>query len=62
MITTTSYPTTKSELVRSIQRSTVDKIKVFEPYLEHDKKEFDTTVRALRNGTGDVCVIILRSK
>jgi hypothetical protein len=62
MISTAIYPRTKSDLIRAMQRMQIDRIEVVEPYGEDRRADIDTALRELNRGSGDVTVIILRSK
>jgi hypothetical protein len=60
MISTRTFPKTKSELIQAIQKANLDKFAIIEPY--KDKKSLDSILRDYRRNKGDVCVIVLRSK
>lgn len=60
MISTRTYPKTKSELIRAIQKTNLDKFAVIEPI--EDKKSLDKVLRDYQRKKGDVSVIVLRSK
>ena len=60
MISTRTYPKTKSELIRAIQKTNLDKFAVIEPY--EDKKSLDNILRDYQRNKGNVSVIVLRSK
>ena len=62
MISTAIYPRTKSDLIRAMQRMQIDRIEVVEPYGEERRADIDTALRELNRGSGDVTVIILRSR
>jgi hypothetical protein len=62
MISKAIYPRTKSDLIRAMQRMQIDKMEVVEPYGEDRRAEIDTALRELNRGSGDVTVIILRSR
>ena len=62
MISTSIYPRTKSDLIRAMQRMQIDRIEVVEPYGEDRRADIDIALRELNRGTGDVTVIILRSR
>ena len=60
MISTRTYPKTKSELIQAIQKVQLDKFTIVEPYA--DKKSLDSILREYQRTKGDVSVIVLRSK
>jgi hypothetical protein len=60
MISTRTYPKTKSELIQAIQKLHLDKFTIVEPF--EDKKTLDNILRDYQRNKGDVCVIVLRSK
>ena len=62
MISTAIYPRTKSDLIRAIQRLQIDRIEIVEPYGEDRRADIDTALRELNRGSGDVTVIVLRSR
>lgn len=62
MISTAIYPRTKSDLIRAMQRMQIDRIEVVEPYGADRRADIDTALRELNRGSGDVTVIILRSR
>lgn len=62
MISEAVYPKSKSDLIRALQRMQIDKIEVVEPYAADRRADLDATLRELTRGTGDVTVIVLRSR
>ena len=60
MISTRTYPKTKSELIRAIQKVHLDKFTIVEPFV--DKKSLDKVLRDYKRNKGDVSIIVLRSK
>ena len=60
MISTRTYPKTKSELIQAIQKVHLDKFTIIEPF--EDKKSLDKILRDYKRSKGDVSVIVLRSK
>jgi len=62
MISTAIYPRTKSDLIRALQRMQVDKVAVVEPYGEDRRQDLEIALRDLGRGTGDVTVIVIRSR
>jgi len=60
MISTRTYPKTKSELIQAIQKVQLDKFTIIEPI--EDKKSLDKILRDYQRNKGDVSVIVLRSK
>ena len=60
MISTRTYPKTKSELIQAIQKVQLDKFTIVEPF--EDKKSLDNILRDYQRTKGDVSVIVLRSK
>lgn len=62
MISQAIYPRTKSDLIRAMQRMQIDRIEVVEPYGADRRADLDAALRELTRGTGDVTVIVLRSR
>jgi hypothetical protein len=60
MISTRTYPKTKSELMHAIQKLHLDKFTIVEPL--EDQKSLDKVLRDYHRNKGDVSVIVLRSK
>ena len=60
MISTRTYPKTKSELIRAIQKVHLEKFTIIEPF--EDKKSLNNIFRDYQRHKGDVSVIVLRSK
>ena len=60
MISTRTYPKTKSELIQAIQKVQLDQFTIVEPF--EDKKSLDKILRDYKRSKGDVSVIVLRSK
>lgn len=60
MISSRTYPKTKSELIRALQKVQLDKFTIIEPV--EDKKSLDNILRDYQRNKGDVSVIVLRSK
>jgi len=60
MISTRTYPKTKSDLIRAIQKVHLDKFTIVEPFV--DKKSLDKVLRDYKRNKGDVSIIVLRSK
>jgi len=60
MISTRTYPKTKSELIRAIQKVQLDKFTIVEPL--EDQKSLDKVLRDYQRNKGDVSIIVLRSK
>ena len=60
MISTRTYPKTKSELIQAIQKTNLDKFAIIEPYA--DKKSLDNILRDYQRNKGEVSIILLRSK
>ena len=60
MISTRTYPKTKSELIQAIQKVQLDKFTIVEPF--EDKKSLDKVLRDYQRNKGDVSIIVLRSK
>ena len=56
MISTRTYPKTKSELIRAIQKVQLDKFTIVEPF--EDKKSLDNILRNYQRNKGDVSVIV----
>lgn len=62
MISKATYPKTKSDLIRALQRMSIDRIKIIEPYDDSRKQDVETAIRELNRSTGEVTVIVLRSR
>jgi hypothetical protein len=62
MISEATYPKTKSDLVRALQRMSIDRIKIIEPFDESRKQDVESAIRELNRSTGEVTVIVLRSR
>ena len=60
MISTRTYPKTKSELIKAIQKVHLDKFTIVEPI--EDMKSLDKVLRDYKRNKGDVSIIVLRSK
>jgi len=60
MISTRTYPKTKSELIQAIKKVRLDKFTIVEAF--EDKKSLDKILRDYQRNKGDVSVIVLRSK
>lgn len=60
MISTRTYPKTKSELIQAIQKVQLDKFTIVEPI--EDMKSLDKVLRDYMRNKGDVSIIVLRSK
>ena len=56
-----SYPTTKAELVRAIQKMKINTIKVFDGYVPSDERDLVKAAKARSQGTGDLTIILVRS-
>lgn len=62
MISSAVYPKTKSDLIKALHRMQVDRIKIIEPYDQTRDLDVTTALRELNRGTGDITVIVLRSR
>ena len=60
MISTRTYPKTKSELIGAIQKVHLDKFTIVETF--EDRKSLDKVLREYQRNKGNVSVIVLRSK
>ena len=60
MISTRTFPKTKSQLIQAIQKANLDKFAIIEPF--EDKKSLDSLLRDYQRNKGDVSIIVLRSK
>ena len=60
MISTRTYPKTKSELIGAIQKVRLDKFTIVETF--EDRKSLDKVLRKYQRNKGNVSVIVLRSK
>ena len=62
MISETLYPRSKSDLVRAIQRMPIDRISIIEPYDKTRDADIAAALSDLGRGSGNVTVVILRSR
>lgn len=62
MISEAIYPRTQSDLVRAIQRMQINRISIVEPYDRTRDADVAAALREAERGTGDVTVIVLRSR
>ena len=56
-----SYPTTKVELVRSVQKMKINKIKVFDGYAPTDERDLVKAAKHMMVGNHDLTIILVRS-
>ena len=56
-----SYPTTKPELVRAIQKMKINKIKVFDGYAPADERDLVKAAKDMMVGNYDLTIILVRS-
>ena len=56
-----SYPKTKPDLVRAIQKMKINKIKVFDGYAPADERDLVKAAKAQSQGAGDLTIILVRS-
>ena len=56
-----TYPTTKAELVRAIQKMKINKINVFDGYAPAEERDLVKAAKAQSQGTGDLTIILVRS-
>ena len=56
-----SYPTTKAELVRAIQKMKINKIKVFDGYVPSDERDLVKAAKDMMVGNYDLTIILVRS-
>jgi hypothetical protein len=62
MISTSTYPRTKADLIRALQRMQIDRLAIVEPYADDRKGDLDAALRDLSRGTGNVTIIVVRSR
>lgn len=62
MISEAVYPKTKSDLVKALQRMPIDRIRIIEPYDKTRDQDVKTALFELNQGTGDITVIVVRSR
>jgi hypothetical protein len=62
MIAETLYPRTKSDLVRAVQRMQIDRISIVEPYDKSRDADIAAALNELSRGSGNVTVVILRTR
>ena len=56
-----SYPTTKVELVRSVQKMKINKIKVFDGYAPTDERDLVKAAKDMMVANHDLTIILVRS-
>ena len=56
-----TYPTTKAELVRAVQKMKINKIKVFDGYVLSDERELVKAAKDMMVGNHDLTIILVRS-
>ena len=56
-----SYPTTKAELVRAIQKMKINTIKVFDGYVPSDERDLVKAAKDMMVGNYDQTIILVRS-
>ena len=56
-----SYPTTKAELVRAIQKMKINKIKVFDGYVPSDERDLVKAAKDMMVANHDLTIILVRS-
>ena len=56
-----TYPTTKAELVRAIQKMKINKIKVFDGYVPSDERDLVKAAKDMMVANHDLTIILVRS-
>jgi len=56
-----SYPTTKAELVRAVQKMKINKIKVFDGYVPSDERDLVKAAKDMMVGNHDLTIILVKS-
>ena len=56
-----SYPTTKAELVRAVQKMKINKIKVFDGYVPSDERDLVKAAKDMMVSNHDLTIILVRS-
>jgi hypothetical protein len=56
-----SYPTTKAELVRAVQKMKINKIKVFDGYVPSDERDLVKAAKDMMVANHDLTIILVRS-
>ena len=56
-----TYRTTKAELVRSVQKMKINKIKVFDGYVPSDERDLVKVAKDMMVGNHDLTIILVRS-
>jgi hypothetical protein len=56
-----TYPTTKAELLRAIQKMKINKIKVFDGYTSGDERDLVKAAKDMMVGNHDLTIILVRS-
>ena len=56
-----SYPTTKAELLRAIQKMKINKIKVFDGYVPSDERDLVKAAKDMMVANHDLTIILVRS-
>ena len=61
MILEHTYPTTKAELVRAVQKMKINKIKVFDGYVPSEERDLVKAAKDMMVGNHDLTIILVRS-
>jgi hypothetical protein len=56
-----TYPTTKAELVRAVQKMKINKIKVFDGYVPSDERDLVKAAKDMMVANHDLTIILVRS-
>ena len=56
-----TYPTTKPELIRAIQKMKINKIRVFDGYTSGDERDLVKAAKDMMVGNHDLTIIWVRS-
>lgn len=62
MLSRTDTPKTKQELVRALQKQSISQIRLFDPYDPADAKTLTKTAKEMVAGSGEVTVILVKTK
>jgi hypothetical protein len=61
MILTPATPRTKTDLLRVLQRQTIQQIDVIEPYDQTREQELLTKAKAMAQRSGDLTIVLMRT-
>ena len=56
-----TYPTTKAELFRAVQKMKINKIKVFDGYVPSDERDLVKAAKDMMVGNHDLTIILVKT-